>query len=145
MVTKHAALPGDRPPVRVLTDEACHICAAAGRPCGGVAGTCALIGCSACQAVTWIREEPDPGRDQIASIQIASIQVCDELHATSDPNMVFLWPVVNNFDEMVALTLPEAKRLRDWLNTTLERLEHSAAGNDRRVQKTESNPDTTQH
>ena len=142
MVTKHAALSGDRPPVRVLTDEACLICAAVGRPCGGVAGTCALIGCSACQGVTWIREEPDPDPDRD---QIDFIQVCDEMHATSDPNMVFLWPVVNNFDEMVALTLPEVKRLRDWLSTTLERLEHSGDGNDRRIQKTESGPDTTQH
>ena len=125
MAMKHTALPGDRPPVRVLTGDACHICTIAGRPCGGVADTCALIGCSACQGVTWIREEPDPGRDQIAFIQ-----VCDEMHATSESNMVFLWPVVNNFDEMVALTLPEAKRLRDWLNTTLERLESPADGND---------------
>ena len=140
MVTKHTTLPGDRSPVRLLTDDACHICAIAGRPCGGVAGTCALIGCLACQGVTWIREEPDPGRDQIAFIQ-----VCDEMHATSDDDYVFLWPTVNSFDEMVTLTLPEAKRLRDWLNATLKRLERPAGGNDQRIRKTGSNLDTAQH
>ena len=42
-------------PVYVLMDaeDACAVCSAAGRPCGGVAVTCGTVRCLPCQGVTW--------------------------------------------------------------------------------------------
>ena len=54
--TAYPDLVVDRPPVRILKEE-CLICAAAGRPCGGQAMACAVIGCSACMGATWEREQ----------------------------------------------------------------------------------------
>ena len=108
--------PDERPRLlRVLIEGPCHICAVAGRPCGGNADTCALIGCSACQGVTWRRDEAESEADPCAFLR-----VCDEMYATADGHRVLLWAATNDIDEMATLTFPQARLLRDWLDKVTE-------------------------